>query len=804
MKTIKREMQIVSIATMLTMSVSAKVCVWTGGGTLQNNNLYWSDANNWEGGNMPENGDTVSFEAKDATGHRTDMNITLENLFYTNYFGATFNGANDRTLTLVGTESEIVVGTSDMNWLSPLCVSANARLTIKNSNAISLKNPCMVSGAGEIVKTNGGVLSLYRPNNNFAGIWYFRNGEIRINTDVDYALGSSAATAHFYGDNESAGTSATFVSRYTAQFSNAFFFHDCGIKAYRTLTFDGDVTFVSEQTDAKLFYLEGVYNASYYSAASPPAYIMNGNVACDDSLHTCRILPQANGVTDYLLEFNGTVNFGTRVLELASKNTTDRGMVRINTPVVSTSSTGVSIYGNGVAFYCGADNVLGGSLGSLQDLSFGYSKKNSENLLLDLQGHDQTVRRLLFVQSDGYTTSGAITSSKGPATLYSRRVYNGATNHKVLSLNGEVSLSLEKDNATYTYDFVFSGGDTTGWILTDYSVCDLTQAAFPNLGGISLKAGGIAKVGATTALKNGVKLDFKNLTTGHLRVDTGVNIVAGQVVYGNVDVEAGTYCRTGAGVSGATEVAWLGGDDFNGTVTVSAHNPVLVWTGAGEEASITDAANWGANESPDLSDPTLTLDFRRATSASPIGISGTVAPACVLTSGDIRQGTPHFTGEGTLVLGGSGAVTNNFTFTGDASLAYTGTGTLVLKNSTSDTTGTLTIASGGKVILDQSAWYGKIVVESGAELEVLSSCGSSVFAPASGENRCRILLDGRLALGANVEASVKSLKVGKRLVLHDKTHGSSVSGAEVQDDVHFSGEGTVVSRARLGIVVTFQ
>ena len=785
-----------------TFVAEAKVCVWSGGGTPHDNgHLYWTDSGNWVDGNVPADGDTVSFEAKAATGIRLGKALTLENLFFTNAVGATCYGDRNHILTLTGADSEIVIGSTRAYWRVPLRVNPDAELKIDSAGTVDFNDIAIFYGSGEIVKVGSGPIFLYTSSPDFSGTWRFRNGEVTIAQAVEYPFGSTVATVHIYGANTAEGTSATFVNRKTARFANAFFIHDCNIRTFSTATFDGDVTFISEQKDSRAFQLDGSWNTTHSSAVSPPGYIFNGAVTFDTaSPFTGYFQPYVNGTADFFIEFNGTMNNGARRLELARKNNSDSGAVYINTPIVTTASTSLYAYGSEVKFYCGADEVLGGNG---KDISFGDKNKNSENLLLDLCGHDQTVSRLFFTQSDGYLTSGSITSSKGPATLYSTRVYNGSDNHRMLSLDGEVSLSLEKGNANQFPDFVFSGGSTTGWILSNYPACDFTQAAFPNLSGIALRGTGIAFVNSTTALKSGIKLDFDNLTTGYLRVDTGVSLTASQVLTGNVDVAAGTYCRTGAGVEGATEVPWLGGDGYNGTVTVLAHDPVLVWTGAGD-GSLTGAANWGANESPDLTDPSLTLDFRRATSANPIALSGMVTPAATITSGDIGQGTPHFTGNGTLVLGGTGVETNNYIFVGNASLTYNGTGTLVLKKSASTGTGTLRVASGGKVVLDGSTWYGTIVVESGAELEVLSSCGSSVFAPASGENLCTVELDGRLALGADVAAVVKKLKINGKPVFPGKTRGSSESTADVQDDVHFAGGGTVVSLSRLGLLISIQ
>ena len=165
-----------------------------------------------------------------------------------------------------------------------------------------------------------------------------------------------------------------------------------------------------------------------------------------------------------------------------------------------------------------------------------------------------------------------------------------------------------------------------------------------------------------------------------------------------------------------------------------------------------------------------------------------------------NKGTPHFAGEGTLVLGGTAVETNNLVFTGNASLTYNGTGTLVLKGSVSSTMGTLTVAS-GKVVLDSSAWYGEISIASGAELEVLSSCGTSVFTMESGKTRCKIQLDGCLALSEGVEAEAKSLMIGEESARADRTYGSGESSAMVKDDTHFAGKGTIFAHRIPGMVM---
>lgn len=772
----------------------ARVCVWTGGGTTEV--LQWSDSANWEDGAVPQDGDTVSFDAKSATQHRLDMNLALENLFYTNSFGATFNCLSNRKLSLAGTKSEVVVTySSGMNWLVPVQLADEAKLKI--SGSVAFKNPCDISGSGEIEKVGAGNLDFYRQNS-FAGTWHLRNGKIRTyGSMVENPLGSSGAVAHIYGSNAATGADATFLCNSAVSFDNRFFFHDVGVSTYQTAVFNGDLTFVSEQKNNAAFYLDGAFASNYHSESSPPGFIINGNVICDDSAYTCRVLPRAYGVTDFLIEFNGALGLGTRSLELAVKTDgTDYGTVYVNSPISTSAAIGLIASGSGTEFHCGAANVLGGSD---KDLGLGIANKSS-SALLDLRGHDQTVRRLWFVQNDGYATSGSITSSEGPATLFSTAVYNGTDHHNVFSLDGEVSLSLKKGNANQYYPFVFSGGATTGWILSDYNSCDLTAAAFPNLGGIALEGAGIAHVGATTALKSGVKFEFRSLTTGHLQVDSGVSINAAQVLVDSVEVPAGTYCRPGAGIAGATEAAWLGGGEgCDGTVTIAAHNPIYIWTGNGADGSLSTAANWSGGVAPDLSSAAATLDFRYASAGKPITLSGTVTPACAIVDATpFEKGSLKFDGSGSLALSGSGVTTNDWVFSDSASLVWDGPGTLVLAGA-SLTTGTVSVVA-GKVVIAAGEWLGGASVAANAELEVESACGSGVFGEDDeGLNRAVLSLDGRLTLGDGIAACAKRMQIGGASV--HGTYGSSSSDAKNKDDVHFGGTGTVSTFSVPGMAI---
>ena len=782
-------------ATTLAAVAFAKVCVWTGNGTPDpdaSNNLVWTDPDNWEDGNVPVDGDTVSFTERNATVHRIHKNLTLENLYYTNTLGTTFNGKSTHTLTLTGNDSHIVVGSGITATLAVrINLATDAKLAIETGNSSSTfkyNQPGKLTGTGEITKTGPGKIQLFNVSNGeFNGTRHIHDGPAEIWEAIDNAFGSSGSVAHLYN--------STVDARYGGTFNNTFFLHDSTFITYRTATLNGDVTLVSESKANYPFYLQGVRNATYYQESSPPGIVFNGNLNCDNTRYSCRPLfyayfPNASGVgTTFHATFNGTMDTGAKPIESYHKQAAiDRVIFHVNKPIVTTSSTGAILY-CGDQLFCGVENAIGS-----RDLQLGYNNFNS-SVLFDMCGHDQQVNRVLFTQSDGYTTSGSITSSGGPAMLSTLAYKSGY--QRMLPLDGEASFYLRKGSPSSSGSFVFSGGSTTGWIYSNYPGCDLTTAAFPNLGGIGLVGAGKAYVGSATALKNGVKLDFDGRSSGYLRVDTGVNINAAQVVDGNIDIPAGVYCRTGAGVAGATDAAWLGESGYDGTVTIAAHNPSLIWIGAGDR-TLSNAANWGANESPDLTDSTLTLDFRRATAEAPVILSGRVAPACILTSGDVLQGAPTFSGDGTLALSGPGVATNNFAFTGSASLEWNGPGTLYLKNP-SDTDGTLTVNGGRVVIGAGSAWNGDAAIAPGAVLEVVGGRDGTAFSSTS-----KISLYGVLELGDGVVEDVAKLRVNGRTVIRGKTYGSSTSDALIDDDIYFAGTGVILSQAVKGLDVSFR
>ena len=204
---------------------------------------------------------------------------------------------------------------------------------------------------------------------------------------------------------------------------------------------------------------------------------------------------------------------------------------------------------------------------------------------------------------------------------------------------------------------------------------------------------------------------------------------------------------------------------------------------------------------PDLSSSAAPIDFRYASAAKPVTLSGTVAPACAIVDATpFEKGALTLDGEGSLALSGSGVVTNGWVFTDHASLVWNGPGTLVLEGASS-TSGTVSVVA-GKVVVAAGKWLGGASVAANAELEVESACGSGVFGvDDAGANLAVLTLGGMLTLGDGIEARVKAMKIGGASA--HGTYGSSSSAVRHKDDAHFGGAGTVTTFSIPGMTIMF-
>lgn len=499
-------------------------------------------------------------------------------------------------------------------------------------------------------------------------------------------------------------------------------------------------------------------------------YVFNGDFIVDNSIGDGRPLFYNYGNPDGVKVsfFGAKTQFGAKGLQFSKQNGIAGSSVHLGSPMTTRCTDAFYTFYDKDHFFCDCTNVFP----SGKYLCVNENNKNMTGAFLDLQGYDQTIDLIWPFYSDGYTTDFSFRSTGAPATLRIGPWLNNNYPYRLMpSLDGAISLFIFK-NSNPSGAYSFKGGDTTGVLASDYVPLDLAGAEFPNLGGVDISGTAKLFVSTDTVLGEDVEFDLHDRSSCFVRVEKGHDVKVARVIADNVDVPAGTYCRPA--MTTGIEVNWMGRDntsqDFNGTVTIAEHDPVLVWTGAAGDGLLLTAGNWGANIVPDLDDEKLTLDFRRATAQTPIVLSGVFAePACSFSFGKYGNVVPVFAGDGTFVIGGEGVRTNGFAYTEEVSLTYNGSGTLVLKNVAPQTSGTLTVAS-GKVVLDHSAWHGRIIIAAEAELEVLSNCGPQPFGDVGTDAAApKIDLRGKLTLGEGLFVSVLELDIDGALARRNKT-----------------------------------
>lgn len=807
-------------------AAQAKTCVWTGQGQLVNNSLQLFDAANWEGGAEPEEGDTLEITTQSAAKIAVNKSgYTFANVIYSNAYATDF-GPGDFTLT--GTESKFTTTGAGKNVYFGVSVTlaegAKVELCQAEGAAFQVKSGAF-SGQGEIVVTGSrapgastdATISL-DSNPNFHGTWSIYR-PVWISGNVNNPFGGDDATVNVYGENGEANTlgKLSFAGNNTVSGEiNCFNMASIGVTGLSAVkssivTFNGNVTYTAQSASYRQLDISVGINGKEYTSG----YVFKKDLCC--------VTGNKPWMNIYTYS-RGTYHFEVRGRFTPSESDRNPFVIGLmQSGAVKKEEQLADVYLGGPVtvghvwkfvprsynhYHMTAPNIMPN--GTVR-IAWGSSDKATPDSYLDLHGYDQRVAAFQYDNAEvqGFT----VQSTDRPATL--KVGNNETTAHLVPLLKGKVSIygyALSANNGAHSFTNVY---ETSGWIGTERnSLVVEGSARFPNLGGVECTGAGSVIVRSGAEFNSDMSLDVHDMTGGKVRIATGVNLDVRHVFAENVDLPAGVYCRTGAGIEGATEVSWLNKtsndtDEMKGTVTVAAHDPVWIWTGGGSSTSFTDAANWGANASPDLTNARLTLNLKNAAGAANmvVPLNGTIAPAGAFNCGDYGKdgGAVTFGGAGTLVLGDAGAAETNdlkMVFTESTSFTWNGAGTLYLTGK-STSTGTLTVNS-GKVIMDHAGWAGDIVVANGAELVVNTNCGNDVFdAEAEFDLDGKLTLGDRATAGDEIALAVKALRISGVLARHDKPYGSSASAAAVRDDVHLGGTGTIVSSEQSGLMMIF-
>ena len=809
----KRLMMVVAIVAGAASLAQAKTCVWTGAAGT-GDYLYMNNADNWQDGQLPTKGDTVVMSTTSSSVIVPTENYTFENFYFTNTCGGTLSANSGACIGVSGTDSKVVNVSNEkpLVFYTPFRVEEGARLefimpgagiTLNGNDRFRGTGEFVVSGSGTVTGSNFNIGS----NPNFHGTWNFYR-PVWIGGGIKDPFGGDDVTVNVYGQNSEANQTATLAFGGDNTVSGEInFFHKTTLSVSAStdardsiVTFNGNVTYTALSSSYRQFDISaGIKGRGWTSG-----FVFKKDCVCASGNKAYMNIYSYSGGT-YLFDVRGkftpTVSdtnppaFGSFHDDLVFE-------VYIGGPMTAGHSWKLvpRSYNH---YYTTAANVLPN--GTVR-IDWGSRFSGTPGAFLDLQGYDQ---KITSFQYDNDKDQAFTVQSTRPATL---KVSNNETaTHVMPLLKGSVSVygyAISANNGSHTFSKTY---ETTGWIGTEKNTIVLAETAkLPNIGGIECTGPASVIIRAGAELNSDMTLDVHDITGNKVRIATGKNVDVKHVFADGVDLPAGVYCRTGAGVEGATEVAWLNKvasdtDEMKGTVTVAEHDPVWIWTGKGSTSSFTDAANWGANAAPDLTNAKLTLNLKNAAGNADmvVPLNGTIAPAGVFNCGDYSKdgGAVTFGGDGTLVLGDAGAAATNdlkMAFTEAASFTWNGAGTLYLTGK-STSTGALTVNS-GKVILDYAGWTGKIVIAEGAELVVNTSCGSTVFGAAT-DDGCELTLDGKLTLGDEIAATVKALYVEGILARHDKTYGSDASEAEKKDALHFGGTGTVVSSLKGGLML---
>ena len=803
---VKKLVAMLAAAPFCAFMAQAKVCYFRPV-ELGNDGYYWSNSNNWVDCQKPVSGDSVYVTNMTSSRVFHDIDgLTLAHFEYICKDGALIGV---KKITLTGTDN-IISNTATYYDYGTYEISDGARLTYCGTAAAMAAKDNVWSGAGEIAVWMGGTAPFYYAycHANFTGTVNLYHGNVMyLGGSNGKKYGFPSARINVYGKNDAEGWNSGFnngtADDVTFYGEYHFYRKQSFVAQYRTII-AGDV-YLHAAAAGDIFQFN-----PYGRNSDVAGFIFNGAVyKCPDGvqarmLHYTYGTKEGYGHNDSIVEFNGGGEFGTYGIEFSFQNGGTGAIVRVGAPITMSGSNPFIALENAVRLYTTAPNVLPPEA----VVNLGKRTAHSRGALFDLMGNDQTVGKIAYYGPyDGYELEATFTSSRGPAML-DMAVIAGQTFRNLPKLNGLISVKVRgaSDNAG-AYNHM--DGDTTGWIKSDGWASFVCSNSLPNVAGFEMVGKGVLYLNADATLNPAMELNLHNLTNNAsglcgVCVESGSNRTVGRVLYDFVDVPAGTYCRVGAGVAGATEAAWMRGNaNYNGTITVAAHDPLYVWTGKGADGSLSTSGNWAGGVAPDLSSAATTVDFRYASADKPIVLSGSLAPACTIAdSTPFDKGDVTFDGDGTLVLSGSGATTNGWAFTDRTSLVWNGPGTLVLAGA-SASTGTIAVAA-GKVVVAEGRWLGGASVAAGAELEVESGCGAEVFGTDDPSNFAVLSLDGKLTLGDGVAACVKYMTIGGTNAHGRRTYGSSESNARATDDVHFGGSGTVMSVVRSGAMLIFK
>lgn len=569
----------------------------------------FSSAQNWEGGILPNSGDTLRF---------TNISGTLEN----DLAGLSVSGF---TLSSSGA---VTWGGEKMTVTGPVVLDAGGKLEISTPLCWESTEPFAMSG-NEVVlsgalsgtcpfQTSGSSkLSLSGDNSAFTGAFVFSNGVVQVLSNL--SLGTENPVT-FYANPTNARL--PLVIQAAGVYRNPITLYNGG---EGSLEVNAPVTNTAQ--------LRVIGQSRIRAEAWNSYFVLSGGVV--DPSHPGDIV------------WNGSIHFmGDEPIALADNFYFDVGTISIGAPIQSATLT---LIAKGSATLTKA-NVLKQD-GTLQ-IGANYGKWGT----LNLNGFDQTIGTL---QTAAGTESVAdrikvIRSPEGKSAQLTV-TYGGAYDG---IFSGAVSVLLD---SAQEKSLTLSGteSDTTGSLAVRKGTLMLTETvAFPRLSSVEVTGEGVLSMGTTSIYPGGCRLVLADQGKLSLPSESTWRVYSAQT--NGVMLETGMY-------DASTLPSFLQGTGKIEVLfcPVEPYEKEDVWTGAGADLNATTAENWKSGAVPDFDSGKSRLRFAEGGAEMVWNQTGAVYGLTLLSENafSIRSAS-----EEEMVLGAGGLTVGEDAATGSYSL----------------------------------------------------------------------------------------------------------------------------------------
>jgi len=271
-------------------------------------------------------------------------------------------------------------------------------------------------------------------------------------------------------------------------------------------------------------------------------------------------------------------------------------------------------------------------------------------------GHvnDFQIKDSAFIETNGVANTGhSISAPYGPAQL----VFTGVplVNPMVFSGTFKTKAGLTWSPSSADSVFVCSNAvsSTSASILVQKGTVKLvTGASFTNAAEVAVAAGAVFEVADAPAEPFKVAALTLADATARVKAGEGVTITFTAASLNGVALAPGTYAQTPG--AGEREAAWLEG--AGKVVVETGPGNAATWDGGGADVSVSTAANWSNDESPDLATGEFLATFASGGSSAALAAGQTAKFAGFILDNSFGGDAFSFTaGDGaTAEIGASG------------------------------------------------------------------------------------------------------------------------------------------------------